>query len=59
MLRVFNRETKTEDEIKQLTRMSNRIILLEHENEILTAENIRLSQIVTETAEEDKEAAQL
>lgn len=52
MLRIFNRETKTKAEIIQLTRMSNKIILLKHENEILMAENIRLNQAIVEATKQ-------
>jgi len=59
MLRVFNRQTKTEAEITQLTRMSNRINLLEHENETLVAENSGLNQIIIKMTNQAKETGLL
>lgn len=56
MLKIFNRETKTEAEIIQLTRMSNKIIRLTHENEILRAENARLNETITGVTQQIKEA---
>jgi regulator of replication initiation timing len=56
MLRVFDRVTKTEDEINQLTRMSNKIILLTHENKVLKTENNRLNQIIIKVTTRLKKA---
>lgn len=63
MLKIFNRATKTEAEIKQLTRMSNKITLmsnkitlLTHENETLKTKNAQLTETVIGVTQQLKEA---